>query len=140
MNKYLYLGSALACTLMLGGCVPMTPRQPLQRMSNVAPQSCSCQAQCDALWAVGMQELPSLTGMRIRIATDSMAETYVSNDAGRMTGTMNKVPTGNGTYEIQVNFVPWVSTSDLDTLAYNGQMLFNTRLQDAKATSSCQSK
>lgn len=133
MSKYLYLVSAL----MLGGCVPMTPRQPIQRTSYVAPQTCSCQTQCDALWAAGMQGLPILTRMRIRIATNSMAETYVSNDPGHMTGTMNKVPIGNGVYGIQAKFVPVTSTPDLDAVAYNLQMLFNTQLQNVKATSSC---
>lgn len=137
MSKFQYHGSALLFTLVLVGCAPITPREPIQRLDYVAPQTCSCQIQCDALWAVGIQKLSTFTGMRIRIATDSMAETYVSNNAGRMTGIINKMPIGDGKYEIKPYFSPWASTSDLETLAYNSQTLFNMSLGRAKETTPC---
>ena len=136
MKMYISVG-CVACVAVLAGCVPMTPTKPLERMSYVAPQTCSCQEQCDAMWAEGMQQLPSLTGMRIRLATNTMAETYVATTASRVTGSMNKVPAGNGSYEIQASFTPWVSDETLNTVAYNWKMLFNSRMQSVKSSTGC---
>jgi len=131
-----YVGCVIGM-LSLTGCMAMAPSKPIEQMSYVPPQTCSCQSQCEAMWAEAMQDLPSLTGMRIRIATDTMAETYVTNNAGRMTGSINKVPVGDGTYKIEANFDPWVADTNLNTLAYNGERLLYTHLQAVKSSNSC---
>jgi len=138
MKLMLCVGCVIG-TMSLSACMAMAPSRPIEQMSYVPPQVCSCQPQCEAMWAEAMQDLPSLTGMRIRIATDAMAETYVASDAGRMTGTVNKVPAGDGTYKIEASFNPWVSTTNLNTLAYNGERLLYTHLRSVKEGNPCKS-
>ena len=99
---------------------------------------CSCPAQCDAMWAQATQDIEPASGMRIRIATNTLLETYVTNNAGRLTGTVTKRPVGNGSYAIELTLQPWYR-GQADVQAGIRQHIgkFNADLAQAGATTTC---
>lgn len=106
-----------------------------------APQEapvCHCPAQCDAMWAQATKDVENASGMRLRIATDALLETYVSNSASRQTGTVTKTPAADGGYRIELALEPWVrNQKDVQGVIAQNIAHFNERLSAAGATATC---
>lgn len=81
---------------------------PAVAFGQDAAPVCHCQAQCSAMWAQATKDVENASGMRLRIATDALLETYVTNSASRQTGTVTKTPAGDGSYQIELALEPWV--------------------------------
>lgn len=132
--------SLLMSTVLLSSCSTPESRPSPPLPAPVPAQTCGCNMQCDAMWAAGLQILPELSRMRIRIATDSMAETYATSDFLHITGRINKVPIGNGQYNIISQFQPYAQIYEAQRLAYANTVSFNSYVRSVKNATPCVSK
>jgi hypothetical protein len=99
---------------------------------------CHCQAQCDAMWAQATKDVENASGMRLRIATDALLETYVSNNASRQTGTVTKTPIGGGAYTIALALEPWyVGQKDVQGVMAQNITHFNQRQNAIAESTKC---
>lgn len=48
------------------------------------------------MWTEAQSVISSIAGMRVRLVTDSMIETYAQTQPGRLTGKVLKMPEGEG--------------------------------------------
>lgn len=110
-----------------------TPRAPVTQ----APV-CHCQAQCSAMWAQATKDVENASGMRLRIATDALLETYVSNSASRQTGTVTKTPASDGSYQIEMALEPWVrGQKDVQGVIAQNIAHFNQRQNAIAEATTC---
>jgi len=99
---------------------------------------CHCQAQCDAMWAQATKDVENASGMRLRIATNTLLETYVSNRADLQTGTVTKTPSADGGYTIELTLEPWYrGQKDVQDVIRTNVALFNKHMAKAGATVTC---
>lgn len=111
----------LAVTL-LAGCAqqPKAPRTPVQ----VAPSPiCTTTAQCSAGWIKAHDQLQTMTGMRLAVASDTYIATYPMRRLPNMVGEAYKIDNGDGTHTIKARFTCRNGCDGLDQSAEN---LFNT--------------
>lgn len=71
--------------------------------SFAQPITCTEPKACEKMWSNAQIAVGKLSGMPIRLLTDSRIETYPSNNPGIVSATVLKVPQGEG-YEIQYSF------------------------------------
>lgn len=99
---------------------------------------CHCQAQCDAMWAQATRDVENASGLRIRLATPTLLETYVTHRADLQTGTVTKTPVAGDSYAIELKLEPWVrGQSDVQDVMRTNIALFNKRVSAAGATATC---
>lgn len=111
---------------------------PAVAFGQEAAPVCHCQAQCDAMWAQATKDVENASGMRLRIATDALLETYVSNNANRQTGTVSKTPRGNGAYAIELTLEPWVrDQKDVQGVIAQNTSHFNERQNAIAEATKC---
>ena len=68
---------------------------------------CGCADQCAAMWSTVESNIEQFSGMRIRLDTGTLIETYATQGAGQYTGTAHKSPMVGQSYRIDVSFVPY---------------------------------
>lgn len=88
---------------------------------------CNCQDQCEAMWVSATEGVQRYSGMRIRIATDYMLETYVPRIG--LVGSVSKRPLGNGRYEISPLFLSRPSSGKVADLAVEARSLMVNELR-----------
>lgn len=84
----------------------VTPKPPPDGSPIKDRAECRCQDQCEAMWAAVPEGLESASRMRVRIASDSFAETYAPfrGQFGVLAGRATKRPDGHGGYSIRGDF------------------------------------
>ena len=91
--------------------------------------TCHCADQCSAMWAQAAPALELASGMRIRLASESLLETYPTHNAGALTGTVTKIAVGAHAYIIQADFQTWApGQGDLVEIATK---IFNLEIHGA---------
>lgn len=70
---------------------------------NAQPITCADSKACEKMWSNAQQAVDRLSGMPIRLLTDSRIETFPSNNPGFLAATVTKVPINDG-YEIKYRF------------------------------------
>lgn len=54
------------------------------------------------MWLDAQQSLEEVTGMRLRLVTDTRLETFAATRPGMLTGIVQKWPTGDAGYELRI--------------------------------------
>lgn len=96
---------------------------------------CACPTQCEAAWSTATASIEELSGMRLRLASPSLLETYVPTGAGLFGGRVTRQPVGSGAYAIHVSFDSWAPGQN--TEARRRLALLNDQLRSAIAAASC---
>jgi hypothetical protein len=90
--------------------------------------TCASAAECSSKWAAARDQIQSLTGMRLRVATDSYLETFTRRGIPLM-GVVDKIDLGDGTFlirgRIQCNSITPAPCADLPS---RGTDAFNAAL------------
>lgn len=97
--------------------------------------TCHCETQCAAMWSEATGALEYYTGMRMRLVSDTLAETYVPRVG--LHGTLQKQPLADGGYQITALVIPRPNSKDNQQLAADGLNLFNRRVQAAGDKTTC---
>lgn len=107
---------------------------PLASAAQDAPV-CACQTQCSAMWAEATNALSAYTGMRLRIATDTMAETYVPRVG--VYGAVSMRPLGGGSYAVDGLLRSRPDSGAAADLAAQGTYLLNNRVSRVAQREKC---
>lgn len=121
MRAVLFIGGAIA----LSACAPppIAPAKPPTVVDTKAPR-CASGIDCDRKWLSAQETLQAVTGMRLRIVTDTRLETFAATGYGRMGGQVLKYPLAGGTYELRVQLECYRRT-ECDDVRNSGINLFN---------------
>lgn len=114
--------------------IEIGPRQGWQRKgrteerpSHAMPRAeCSCHDACEAMWSTAASGLQRLSGMRLRLVSEMMLETYVPRIG--ISGTVNKQPLGGGKYLIVPEFNSIPATGSAGNLAYQAKRMLSEEL------------
>lgn len=85
---------------------------------------CTNDQQCAAMWTTAQDWVGTITGMRLRMATDTRLETFAPTSFGRMGGVVTKYPVGEGAWEIRLRLECYHADSCGDMRAH-GLKMFN---------------
>lgn len=107
-------------------------------LATAEAPTCHCETQCEAMWSEATGALEYYTGMRMRLVSDTIAETYVPRVG--LHGTLQKQPLGNGGYQITALVIPRPNSKDNQQLAADGVALFNRRVQKVADREACPAK
>lgn len=77
------------------------------------------------MWLQAQQTIQNITGMRLRIVTDTRLETFAPTNFGRLGGAVLKYPVEGGAYELRVTLECYRSASNCDNTRNAGINLFN---------------
>ena len=126
MNRTVIL---LAMTAALAGCAAPTPRPkaPPPVVTSEAPRCRDAGGECARMWIAAQQTAENLSGMRLRMVTDTRIETFPPRDFGRTGVIVVKYPLQDGSFELQADFECYGST-DCSRLRPLGINAFNTRV------------
>lgn len=119
------------------------PRQQLfrrdrsaERTSRAATRAeCACQDACDAMWSSASASLQRLTGMRLRVVTDTMLETYVPRIG--ISGTVSKQALGGGKYLLVPEFRSIPTTGPAAQLASDARRMMTAEMDSAGKRMQC---
>lgn len=115
----------LIAAIAISGCAgqPRPAKEPA--IINTATPVCDGKNQCESMWAHAQDAVTTVTGMRIRLLTDSRIETYAPVKYGLTGGVVSKYPVSDGKYEIRLSIECYRHTecSDLRAIETN---LFNS--------------
>ncbi|OUM00548.1 hypothetical protein [Variovorax sp. JS1663] len=105
MNRMIFGIAALA---VLGGCATPTSApapQPVREIPQTteAPK-CKDKIECQRMWISAQESAEQLTGMRLRMATDTRLETFAPTRFGRMGAVVLMYPMDDGTFELRADF------------------------------------
>lgn len=99
---------------------------------------CHCATQCAAMWARATSDVENASGMRLRLVSDTMLQTYVTDNASRQTGTVNKLPQSDGAYAIVLTLESsYRGQQDVQSTMASNTALFNKHLDEAGAKNQC---
>lgn len=115
--------------LTLAACAAPMPKT-VQPVDTVAPR-CAAGIQCDRQWLAAQDTLQNITGMRLRIVTDTRLETFAATGYGRMGGQVVKYPVDSATFELRVQLECYRGT-ECEDLRNTGTNLFNRAVASAK--------
>lgn len=79
------------------------------------------------MWIGAQETLQSLTGLRLRMATDTRLETFPPSSRRPTAGSVSKYPLGDGRYEIRMRMECYYS--DCTDLRASGENAFNNMMQ-----------
>lgn len=115
---------AIAC-VALAGCATPPPRiKPPPVVVDTQAPRCADQKRCEAMWLQAQETISNITGMRLRIVTDSRVETFAPTRYGLMGGVIIKYPVADG-YEIRASFECYRGELDCENSRNAGLNLFN---------------
>ncbi len=123
MKKILML-AALAVVAVTAGCAAPEPAQPPVVVNTRTP-TCTGKMDCEAKWLKAQSSIQFLTGMKLRIVTDSRLETFSPTSAGRLLGVVTKFPVSNDAYELRIELSCYHHTMDCRNLQAGGTNIFN---------------
>jgi len=109
------------------------PIKPGPDLSNITPH-CICQAQCEAMLADATDAIESASRMRIRLASETMLDTYVPTRIGYLHGRVLKRPDGTGGYLFEARFD---ADPPLPAAEKSALRLFNLSLQSPTTMRMC---
>jgi hypothetical protein len=127
MNK-IWMLAALLPSMAFGQEAKLTDAQLM------ATPQCHCQTQCEAMWAAAPDAIEDASSMRVRMANDTMIDTYVPRTAGYLHGRAIKTPGQSGGYAFVATFDSRPELPDLYVTATN---IFNIKVNTAGATTKC---
>ena len=120
---------AIVSTLLLAGllsaCAQNKTWVPYE---SVSPGVCTTKTQCDAMWLRATSEIASVSGMKVRLLTDSYIETFDGTRQGRLYGRVEKRPLGQDTFEIVATLACGYACGDIPL---RGESLFNSSVRIA---------
>ena len=92
----------IAATLLLSGCVTLTPEQKAELERQAAQQvTCTKGDDCEVKWGRALTWISQNSQWKIQTQNDNMIQTYTPINQSAASGFLvNKVPLGNGVYEI----------------------------------------
>jgi hypothetical protein len=95
---------ALFVLALLAGCAAAPPPKPAAPpiTVNTNPPRCVGPVACGQMWINAQRSLENLTGMRLRMVTDTRLETFAASTYSRMTGVVVKYPLGGDAFELRV--------------------------------------
>jgi hypothetical protein len=127
MRQTLILLAAVAA-----GCAapPTQPPKAIQQIDTAAPR-CTAGVQCERQWLAAQDTLQTITGMRLRIVTDTRLETFAPTGYGRLGGQVVKYPLDAATFELRVRLECYGGV-DCEDLRNTGTNLFNRTVTAAK--------
>lgn len=88
---------------------------------------CSGQVACERMWLKAQETAETLSGMKLRMVTESRIETFPPSSQDRTGITVLKYPLGGGRYEIRAKFECHPSR-DCSKIAPLGLDAFNSTL------------
>lgn len=106
---------------------------PAKPLEDTVP-TCHCQAQCEAMWAKSPDAIEAASHMRVRLATDSLVDTYAPTRIGYAHGRAIKMPDGQGGYQFVASFDTSPRLPDVELSAHR---IFNISLQDPTTMALC---
>jgi hypothetical protein len=80
------------------------------------------------MWVHAQEVLQQMTGMRLRIVTDSRIETFAATSFGRTSGVVVKYPVSADTFDLLVEISCYGRYTDCGDLRASGANLFNLRV------------
>lgn len=125
-SRFVSRAGLTALIVGLVGCAAPTPKPP--SLDYVAPARCTNDRQCQAMWAAAPGAISRLTGMKIRLQTDSYIETYDGTRQGRLYGRVSYGPHNDGGYVIAPYIECGVYTCD--GVARDAETLFNHAMNE----------
>jgi hypothetical protein len=115
---------SIALASVVAGCAVPEPQRPPAVVDTKAP-ICDGKMDCEAKWLKAQERIQMLTGMKLRIVTESRLETFSPTTAGRLLGVVTKFPVSNSAYELRVELSCYHHTMDCRDLQARGTNLFN---------------
>ena len=124
--------AALFSIVSLTACAPKQLNPADYAAFDYPPDPvCTNDRQCAAMWVEAITQIPKLSGMKIRMQTDSYIETFDGTRQGRMLGRVVKTPAQDGGYTITSTLD--CGPIDCKVLDLRGQALFNQYVTAAGA-------
>lgn len=117
----------VSLALALAGCAaPARPYRPPVEITE-AP-TCNSKVTCQRMWLAAQESAQALTGMRLRMVTDTRIETFAPTTFGRSGATIVMYPMSANVYEIRADFECYRNSdcSDIRPLGINA---FNARVK-----------
>lgn len=111
--------------LSLGGCA--LPKKEYVPYDMVGPAICDTERQCQAMWLRATTEISTVSGMKVRLLTDTYIETFDGTVQGRMLGKVEKIPLQNGKGYMITPFL--YCRPKCGDLPQRGQSLFNAAVK-----------
>lgn len=99
------------------------PRAPV--VVRVPTPVCAGKQQCEAMWINAIEQLQSITGMRLQNVSESMIQTYGPVRGAQLGGMATRYPVGDDRYEIRVRFICRYESPDCNDLKASATNLFN---------------
>ena len=124
-NKSIAVGFFVAASTF-GALAQNTPRAD-PNAPTPTPE-CHCQDQCAAMWAAAPDAIEAASHMRLRLATDTLVDTYAPTDIGYMHGRAIKTPAIGGGFRFVADFDSRPALPDSYKTALE---LFNLKLSSA---------
>lgn len=95
---------SIALAVFLVGCASTVNTKPKKEIVVSSPPVCSSEAECSEMWNKAIEQIQMISGMKLRILTDSYAETFTPRQSSRPTGSVVKTLNSDGTTTIKGNF------------------------------------
>lgn len=107
--------------LALVGCAQPQQARKAAPVVNTTTPTCTTKLQCDRMWLAAQDAASRISGMRLRIVTDTRLETFAPTGYGRSGAIVVKYPMGGDAFEIRADFHCYGGTdcSDIRPLALN---------------------
>jgi hypothetical protein len=127
----LRMTAAASAVVILAGCATgqqqaRTPRPAAQVVTQPTPV-CSTRRQCDVMWAEAREAAQKISGMRIRMMTDTFIDTFQPRLGPGVQ--VSKFPIGEGRYEIRAQLQ--CRDPDCDGLHASAMNAFNALVSAA---------
>lgn len=116
----------MTLALALVGCAAPPQKPRAQAVVTTKPPVCEGVRQCERLWIEAQDAIVTVTGMRVRLVTESRIETFAPTRISTLGGVVTKYPMADDKYEIRVRLECY-RNSDCGLIA-SGTDMFNTLL------------
>jgi len=97
-----FMLAAATAAAFCSGCAPTVYPSAFEPVPD--PIHCKAGPQCEAEWSAAESAIESASFMKVRLISDYRIETYTETSAGRMHGTVMKMPAPGGGYIISATF------------------------------------
>lgn len=100
---------------------------------------CGCRDQCESMWAAAPGALEKASNMRLRLATETLLDTYAPTGYEGLHGRVVKRPNGHGGYQIASSFDSVRNIPVGDTALKRAETMFNMDMHAVYMGLSCPS-
>lgn len=117
--------AALALSAALAGCVTQPPKPPRpSAVVNTETPRCTGARPCEAMWLDAQEVLQSVTGMQLRLVTDSRLETLAPTKTA-VGSVVTKYPVGADANEMRVEIFCRRAITDCSDLSTGETKVLN---------------